>query len=380
LNHGLWAWILTDGFETYNDDIEAGTTIFDTWLDGWVNDTSPTVGYFDAPFAEKTIIRTGKQSMPLQYDNSASPFYSEAEREFETAQDWIGNGAETLVLYVRGNAPAFQEIAEKGIIMSAIGTDIWNTTDQFRYAYKNLSGDGSITVCVESLVRSNEWAKAGVMIRETLDPSSKHAFVAVTPEPTHGISFQRRLVGGQASANTDVADISIPHWVKLTRTGNTFTAQESEDGANWENIVVSPALSIQMASDVHIGLALTSHDAGTPTAVEFSNVSMTGNITGAWQTAEVGVAQPEGNSAEAMYVWIEDSAGKTKTIVNADTAITVRPTWQEWIIPYSDLNGVNLCRVEKMAIGVGSKTSPSAGGTGTVYIDDIGFGRPAQTD
>jgi len=232
-------------------------------------------------------------------------------------------------------------------------------------------------VRVDSLVRSNEWAKAGVMIRETLEPGSKHAFVAVTPEASHGVSFQRRPVAGQDSANTDVADVSIPRWVKLTRTGNTFTAQQSADGVTWTNITPTAPVDIMMASNVYIGLAVTSHDAVAVTAAEFSNVSATGNVTGNWQTADIGVAQPTGNSAEPMYVRIEDSTGKTKTVVNADAAITQRPTWQEWSISYSDLSGVNLGRVEKLVIGVGSATSPSAGGTGIVYVDDIAYGSPA---
>ena len=381
----LWSfstqeYALIDGFETYNDDVDAKTTIFDTWLDGWVNETGSTVGYLNAPFAEKTIIRTGTQSMPLAYDNSVSPFYSEAWREFETAQDWSGNGADTLVLYVRGNAPGFVEAADGSIIMNGIGTDIWNNGDQFRYAYKSLSGNGSMTVRVDSIALSNEWAKAGVMIRETLEAGSKHAFVALTPTPSHGLSFQRRPTADAASGNTDVADIALPHWVKLTRTGNVFAAQRSEDGETWTDIVVSPALDIAMAANVYIGLAVCSHDPAIVTAAEFSNVSTTGNVTGAWQTAEIGIAQPAGNSAEAMYVTIEDSAGKSATVVNADAAITVRPSWQEWAIPFSDLSGVNLARVDKMVIGVGNRTSPTAGGTGTVYIDDIGFGRPAAIE
>jgi len=367
-----------DGFEAYNDDVEAGTAIFDTWLDGWINDTGSTVGYFNSPFAERSIVHGGSQSMPLQYDNSGSPFYSEAWREFETAQNWTGNGADRLVLYVRGNPPAFKEAADGSIIMSAIGTDIWDTSDQFRYAYKNLSGNGSITVRVDSLIRSNEWAKAGVMIRETLEPGSKHAFTALTPEPAHGLSFQRRPVAGQASANTDVANIPLPHWVRVTRTGNAFTAHYSADGVTWTAIAVSPAVEITMASNVFIGLAVCSHDAGIMTAAEFSNVSMTGSVTGAWQTAEIGVAQPLGNdTAEPMYVRIEDAAGKSATAVSADASINQRPSWQEWTIPYSALSSVNLSRVNKMVIGVGSKTSPKAGGSGTVYVDDIGFGRPA---
>jgi len=364
-----------DGFETYDDDVDAGTTIFDTWLDGWVNETGSTVGYLNAPFAEKTIVHSGKQSMPLAYDNSTSPFYSEAWREFETAQNWTGNGADTLVLYVRGNAPDFAETAGGQIIMSAVGTDIWNTTDQFRYAYKNLSGDGSMTVRVDSLVRSNEWAKAGVMIRETLEPGSKHAFMCVTPD--HGTTFQRRPVAGQASASTDVGGAAAPRWVRLTRTGNVFTAHDSIDGVTWTEAVVSPALTIEMAANVYVGLAVTSHDGVIVTAAEFSNLSATGNVTGAWQVAEIGAAQPQGNSAESMYVTIEDSAGKSATVVNADASITQRATWQEWAIPYAELSGVNLSRVEKMVIGVGSATAPKAGGTGTVYIDDIGYGRPA---
>ncbi len=142
---------------------------------------------------------------------------------------------------------------------------------------------------------------------------------------------------------------------------------------------VTPAapVEIQMADSVYIGLAVTSHDAAISTAAEFSNLTMTGSVSGGWQTAEIGVAQPMGNSAESVYVTIEDASGKSVTVMNADAAITVRPTWQEWTIPYSELSGVNLGRVEAMTIGVGSATSPAAGGTGTVYIDDLGFGRPA---
>jgi hypothetical protein len=370
-------YAMVDDFEGYTDDIEAGQTIFQAWIDGWTNDTGSTVGYLDAPFAEKTIVHGGKQSMPLAYDNTASPFYSEAEREFDAAQDWTGNGADTLVLYVRGNAPDFVVAADGRIVMSAVGTDIWGTADQFRFAHKSLSGNGSIAVRVDSLVRSNEWAKAGVMIRETLEPGSKHAFVAVTPEASHGVSFQRRPIAGGDSANTDVADVDIPHWVKLTRTGNVFTAQRSADGVTWTDIPATAPVDIMMASNVYIGLAVTSHDAVAVTAAEFSNVSTSGSVTGNWQTADIGITQPVGNSAESMYLRIEDSAGKTKTVVNADASITQRPTWQEWAIPYSDLNGVNLSRVEKMTIGVGSATSPSAGGTGIVYVDDIARGSPA---
>ncbi|MDI9430935.1 MAG: hypothetical protein QM570_04360, partial [Planctomycetota bacterium] len=179
-------------------------------------------------------------------------------------------------------------------------------------------------------------------------------------------------------ANTDVADISLPYWARLTRTNNLFTAQISADGVTWVDITPTDPVEIPMTANVYIGLAVTSHDAAITTAAEFSNLAMTGSVTGAWQTADIGATQPTGNdSADPMYVRIEDSAGQSVTIANPDAAITLRPMWQEWSIPYTDLAGVNLARIQTMVIGVGSKTSPTAGGVGTVYVDDVGFGRPA---
>jgi hypothetical protein len=94
-----------DDFESYTDDLEAKTTIFDTWIDGLTNGLSGSVvGNATAPFAERTIVHGGKQSMPMDYNNVKSPYYSEAEREFAPAQDWTTNGADTLILYVRGRA------------------------------------------------------------------------------------------------------------------------------------------------------------------------------------------------------------------------------------------------------------------------------------
>ncbi len=89
-----------DDFEGYTDD--EGSRIYETWVDGWTNGTGSTVGYAQAPFAEQTVVHSGKQSMPLDYNNIKSPFYSEAEREFSPVQDWTANDANALVLDVRG--------------------------------------------------------------------------------------------------------------------------------------------------------------------------------------------------------------------------------------------------------------------------------------
>jgi hypothetical protein len=105
---GVWSFttvVSVDDFESYNDDLEAKTTIFDTWIDGLTNGLSGSiVGNAVAPFAEQTIVHGGKQSMPLDYNNVKTPFCSEAERTFAPVQDWTADGVDTLVLYVRSKA------------------------------------------------------------------------------------------------------------------------------------------------------------------------------------------------------------------------------------------------------------------------------------
>ncbi len=96
-------YIVVDDFESYTDDVDAGQAIFDTWEDGWVNDSGSTVGYFNAPFTEQTIVTGGRQSMPLEYDNTSAA-NSEATRTFSPAQDWTAHGVQTLLLYFRGDA------------------------------------------------------------------------------------------------------------------------------------------------------------------------------------------------------------------------------------------------------------------------------------
>jgi hypothetical protein len=94
-------FLVVDDFESYTDD--EGNRIYQAWKDGYSDDSSgSTVGHLDPPFAEQTVVHGGGQSMPLDYNNVNSPYFSEASREFSPVQDWTVNGVDTLVLYLRG--------------------------------------------------------------------------------------------------------------------------------------------------------------------------------------------------------------------------------------------------------------------------------------
>jgi hypothetical protein len=184
----VWKFTTTqsvDDFESYTD--MEGSLIYETWTDGYTNNTGSTVGYAQAPFAEQTIVHGGLQSMPLDYNNAGTPFYSEAQRDFGTAQDWTAGGVDTLVLFVRG-----------------------------------------------------------------------------------------RLI----------------------------------------------------------------------------------------------------NRVVPLYVGLEDASGNVAVVIHPDAAIVTATKWVEWEIPLSSFTGVNLARIKKIYIGAGDRQSPVKGGTGRLYIDDIGLAKP----
>jgi phosphatidylserine/phosphatidylglycerophosphate/cardiolipin synthase-like enzyme/regulation of enolase protein 1 (concanavalin A-like superfamily) len=148
------------------------------------------------------------------------------------------------------------------------GGDVWGAADAFRYAYRVLNGDGFIVARLRSLQNTSTSAKAGVMIRETLDAGSANAFMLVTQGK--GTDFQRRLTAGGATVNQVGTLDKAPFWVKLERIGNVFNAYQSLDGETW-TLVGSD--TIPMATSVYIGLGVVSHNTMATSAGVFDFVS-----------------------------------------------------------------------------------------------------------
>src|SRR5947209_1572004 len=158
--------------------------------------------------------------------------------------------------------------------VSGAGADIWGTADAFRFVYTTLTGDGSIVAQVTSEQYVANWTKAGVMMRETLDPGSRHALMLVSPGK--GLAFQRRVDPGGLSTSTPGVFATAPYWVKLTRAGNTFTALQSPDGSSWSTVGSD---TISMASTIYVGLAVSSHVAGTLATATFASTAVTRSVT-----------------------------------------------------------------------------------------------------
>jgi hypothetical protein len=374
-------YISIEDFEDYNDFI--GSLIFETWIGGDSDTTlgGSQVGHTDAPFAEETIVQNGKQAGPIYYNNTAvGTNTSIGERSFDDPLNLTSNGADTLRLFYRGKAVTFKAASDGSIAMSAEGSDIYGTADQFRFAYKTLtSSTGSITVRVDSIERANDWSKAGIMIRNSLEPNDVHVTAVLAANGT--AEMESRSTKGGTTTTADITGLGNPCWLKISRSGNDFTVQRSKDGTNWYSFGTDPnvpsKVTITMGSTVYIGLVVTSHTADVLAAATFYNVSTTGSVSGStWTEAAIGdIEQAEGgNTLDALYVYLTDSTGKVSAKVYAPLLSAVGSgSWMKWEIPTSYFTNVNLTKIKKISIGAGDTASPLKG-KGLIYIDNIGYG------
>ena len=384
----LWSFttgdfLVVDDFEDYDTE---DNQIWFEWNDGLGAGVPGTPGYIPGngtgsavgddttgSYTEENIVHSGAKSMPYWYDNNKQGFanYSEAVKTLSAPRDWTEEGVTELSLWFRGYSASVGSFVEGPVgtyTMTGSGTDIWDSADEFHFAYKTLTGVGSIVARVQSVDNTNNWAKAGVMIRESLDPGSVHATMVVTP--AQGVSFQRRTFTDDVSSDTTTAGIEAPYWVKIERdlAGN-FTAYSSTNGTTWE--MQGTPENIQMGSNVYIGLAVTSHDAVLTCQTVFTNVTTTGTVSPQWANQDIGIFS---NDAEPLYVAVSNSAGNPVVVVHDDPAAAQINTWTEWIIPLQTFadQGIVLTNVDRIVIGLGTKGNMTIpGGSGKMYFDDI---------
>jgi len=150
------------------------------------------------------------------------------------------------------------------------GADIWSTADALRFVYTKLTGNGSVVTRVASEQNVSSWTKAGVMMRESLAPGSRQAMMLVSPGK--GLAFQRRADTSGLSTSTSGGAGTAPYFVKLTRIGTTISASASPNGTTWTPIGSD---TIAMASTIYVGLAVSSHVAGTLATATFTNTAVT---------------------------------------------------------------------------------------------------------
>ena len=153
--------------------------------------------------------------------------------------------------------------------LKGAGSDIYGTGDQFHYVWQTLAADGSISAHVTSQTNTSNWAKAGVMLRATTDPGSPNYAVFVTP--SNGISVQARTLQGGTTTKIVNPAGAVPAYLRVGRSGTSFSAYTSADGVTW-TLVAGSTMTVNMTGALLEGMAVTSHTAGAICTVTMDSV------------------------------------------------------------------------------------------------------------
>jgi hypothetical protein len=405
----VWSFttiLSVDDFESYTNDI--GGRIFQTWIDGWGytepapgnpgNGTGASVGHdiwtTGTPYttiAETRVVHGGLQSMPLDYNNINSPFYSETERTWDSPQDWTANGVDTLTLYVQGQARDF-DIARVATapVIDGKADDVWaavkplpitnpivptvtspaDASGQFRVLYDADNLYALVDINDDKLYNDSASAYLDDSVEFYVDGTNGKG-----PAPLAG--YNRQYTFGWTATdiqgtNTDITGVGMAQM-------NTPTGWRIELKFPWQALVGGPA---PVGKLIGIDSFYNDDDDGGDTReAQISWHSISSNdwqIPSDWGTALVTPPQTTSGGADALYVALRDGANHTAVVTYPSPDVLKSNTWVEWKIPlkaFSDA-GVNLAAVRKMFIGVGDRAKPVKGGAGSLYIDDIHLTKP----
>ncbi len=183
--------------------------------------------------------------------------------------------------------------------------------DAMFFVYQPLSGDGEITVRLLSL--QNFWNnRAGVVIRESLDPAARAVMLLARPSLSSGAvneGAELKVKTSVTAALTNVASLDQrqPNWLRLARNGSSFTASLSADGLTWTQVGTA---TVAMNADAHIGVAVHSAQRGVWATAQFDNVSVHagGPLPGDTTKPTVSIDSPAGGATVSSTITVSAGA------------------------------------------------------------------------
>lgn len=168
--------------------------------------------------------------------------------------------------------PGSQTLSGGSWYVTGFGNDIWGSADSFHFVSQPLAADGSISARIVSQTNSSSWAKGGLMIRLTTDPGSP--YYAIFTTPGNGIAVQWRSVqAGTTSQATTLG--TVPVYVKIVRSGTTYSAYTSPDGGTWTLVPGSTQTLASLTGGLLDGFAVTSHNTGQYSTAGYNSVVAT---------------------------------------------------------------------------------------------------------
>lgn len=154
--------------------------------------------------------------------------------------------------------------------LQGAGDDIWGEADSFRFTYQTLSGDGVLIAHLADFSAEALWAKAGIMMRESLDANSAHAHLLVSNGEDNPIKFDQRASTAALTTGIRGAFEGAPLFLRLQRRGAMFRAHTSMNGREWSLVGVH---QLELDESLVVGLTILSQDPGVLADASFDQVT-----------------------------------------------------------------------------------------------------------
>ncbi len=204
-----------------------------------------------------------------------------------------------------------QTIGASTASLTGSGMGHEEVSDSVRFAWRSLTGDGTMTGRVTGFV-SNNGGKVfgGVMIRSSLARESTNVAASVTSGG--GVQFTRRFEEAGYTEPTTLT-LRAPYWVRVKRIGNNFTGFRSEDGVTWVQQGATTSIAAMPASALW-GLAVTAKTDVETSEVKYDNILLEPLASQAapgntWAGADIGTPGVAGSNSVAGLVRTVSGSG-----------------------------------------------------------------------
>jgi len=152
----------------------------------------------------------------------------------------------------------------------------YSESDNVHFVYTRYSGDFQLSCRILTQSYTHDWAKAGLMVRQSLESDTQFAFLAVTPTISPVLYY--RTEKGKVSDFHNWLIRGNYNWLKIVRKGSRFTCLKSKDGKNWIQLAEWASdgkAEIPIGQDVYIGLGISSQNPDKLATATFDNFKIT---------------------------------------------------------------------------------------------------------
>ena len=248
--------------------------------------------------------------------------------------------------------------------ITAGGADIWDVADQFHFVYNRVEGDFDVKVLVDRFDAPNRWAKAGLMARLALEPSSPTIQLNSTPGPRVGggslgeSGFIPDYTGSETEtgvrsdwgAGTGGWEAYRPitersqTWLRLQRVGTVFNGFYSVNGSDWAKFAGPTAQAFATNSALYVGFNDCSHNTSVAAPAHFAHFGTTAYPDGAISL----VSEPE----VVVIATVDYSATLTARFAIGGSIPTTEPVTIRWQRNNGAGSWVDVSTITKYAVPV----------------------------